>query len=259
MNQTLEIKKEINSLLQNMQLPKEIKTIVNSVYKEYEKACRKLISRIRQKDTIDSNEIQKIEAYIQNDYKEDMQMTELVEFEEYEQKRAKIMEIINKILQNINDKERVRLAKLTEKMDDKVLNERDNKRTANIIVNTTVSEIESSAKNIITRINKLNIESQELEQIKIDFKEEIDLIIEDAKQNISEISEILNNHYQGIYSQLDMIIEKYTNGINDEEKQTHTEDNRREEFKKRIASYKEVKRIEVNNVKNRDMVEELEK
>jgi len=258
-NQSLEIKKEINILLKNMQLPVELKKIVNSIYKEYENAYKKLISAVKEKNIMDSKEIKKMESYIQNDYKEDIQMSELVEFEEYEQKRAKIMEIINDMLKNINNREKFKLAHCAEKMSDKDINEKENNSTANMIINTTVSEIESSGRNIIKRIDKSKIKSEALEQIIIDFRKELEVIIEKAKQAIPEISEILNSHYQGIYTQLDEIIEKYTKQIDKENNEISIKDNRREEFKKRIASYEFIKKIEMNNLEESSIVKEIEK
>jgi len=248
MNELLEMKKEINNLLKKMQLPKRIKTTTNNIYKDYEEAYRKLILEIKQRNILDAKELQKFESYVKSDYKEDMQITELVQYEEYEQRRTKIVETIGEIISIISSKEATIITLRVEEP-----TEKENKTAANIIINTTVSEIQSSAKNII---NKLPQKDNDLEQTKIEFQEEIKRIIKDAEQCVPEISEILQTHYHEICEQISEIIEKHNEKFkpNKEIDMAH----RREEFAKRISSYEQLGNVEIDNEDEKRTMKEVE-
>lgn len=252
MNESSEIKIEINNLLKNMQLPKEIKTTINNIYKECEAAYEKLLLEMKQKNLVEPKEIQVLENYIKSDYKEDARISEIVEYEEYEQKRTKMVEVISRVLKGISDKENHKITQTVEKPTDK-----ENKNVANIIVNITISEIESSAKNIAQKAKKIKTENQDLKLTVLEFEEEIIRIAERAKQSIPEISERLNNHYNEICEQLSEIIEKYNNGLESKKEEIDVE-YRRKEFSKKISDYEKVKNVEITKTKQDEGIEELE-
>lgn len=251
--QQIEIKEQINDLLKNMKLPVEIRNVIKNIYKGYEDAYNKFLSELKEKNIINSTEIDKIEIYIKNDCKENIQITELVGFEEYEQKRIMVMEVINEILKR--DKETI---KSISKIDDSNKNEKENKRTSAMIIDTAISEIISSKRNIMNKVNKLKKENEGLEQIVKQFDEELKNIIVYAKQQVPQITDILSAHYQEIYTILNEIVERHNKTVaNDKEKDL--KDTRREQFLKRIVSHEELKMPEINNSRKSEILDEIER
>ena len=91
----LEIKQEMSKVVGNAKLPFKIQHIIEEIYKEYEKSYKKLIEYLKIKCPDKVQEIIKLEVTTIEDYKDDIHMTRTIEFEEYEQKRAIIIETIN--------------------------------------------------------------------------------------------------------------------------------------------------------------------
>lgn len=255
MNEWSQIKKELNNILKNMKLPEETKKVINKIYKQYEEAYEKLLLEIKQNNLIDTKEIQKLENYIKNDYKEDKQITELVAYEEYEQERTKIVEVISLILINIKNKEK---SKINDKIEEP--KEKENIKASNMIISTTISEIKSSVKNIRNNVQNIKIKKQEIDAVIINFEEQIKIVVENANQTIPEITQILNKHYHEIYISVFEVINDYNKKLGYVEEKTNIEQKIKEEFKKRISNYEEVKNVLIDENKHTDVkqYEEIE-
>ena len=98
-----------------------------------------------------------------------------------------------------------------------VVKEEENERFAKIVIDNTISEIVSSSKYFINKINHLGLRADiELEKIEKQFLEEIKAIKENATQKAPEINRIISEHIRNIYEQLKEIIEKYRTELSKE-------------------------------------------
>lgn len=224
MRDTIEIKKEMSIILGNTKLPIKVKNIIKGLYAEYQYSYKKLIQALKNKYPNKEKEISKIELDTLEDYNGDIEMTELLEFEEYEQKRTRIVEIINSLLNDINKNKGIAKAILSES-EKKVTNEAEIKKSTNIIINNAIDEIESSGMYVLNKINYLELpKSEELNQIKQQFQMELKKIKEDGISKTSEMAQALKQHFNEIYEQLANIIDMYENDIRVEKMQSDDEE-----------------------------------
>lgn len=209
MKSIIEIKKEMSIILADVKLPVEIHSIIKEIYINYQDSYKRLIEALKREYPEKEKEILKIEHDTIEDYKEDIQMTQLVEFEEYEQKRTIIIELINSILKEINAKKVIPKQIFKEEMA-KYITNKTNTESTNIIINNVISEIESSGKYVLNKINSLRLPRNEvLIRIEDEFKEEFLQIKQRAIAKAPGITEILNKHFVDIYERLDDIIDMY--------------------------------------------------
>lgn len=214
----LEIKEKISKILGNTKLPFQIQHIVEEIYKEYEKSYKKLIEYLKIKYPEKIQEILNLEAITLQDYKEDMHMTQTIEFEEYEQRRAIIIETINDILKYMKQNKEIPEEKFENNMVG-VIKKEENERFTKIVIDNTISEIVSSGKYFINRINHLSLRAEgELEEIEKQFLEEIKTIKEIATKEVPQINQIISEHITNIYEQLKEIVEKYREELSKENK-----------------------------------------
>lgn len=206
----------MSKVLGNTKLPFQIQNIIEEIYKEYRKSYKKLIEYLQIKYPDKIQEIVKLEATTLQDYKDDMHMTQTIEFEEYEQRRTKIIETINEILKYIKEKKQIPEEKFENNMAN-IIREEENEKFTKIVMDNTISEIVSSGKYFINKINHLGLRADgELEKIEKQFFEEIKTIKENATQKSPEINQIISEHIKNIYEQLKIIIEKYRTELNKE-------------------------------------------
>lgn len=210
----MEIREELSKILANMKLPPQIQRTIKELYLDYQNSYKKLIEYLKAK--YPNREILKIELETSEDYKEDLQMTETIEFEEYEQRRTIIIETINNILKSVRETRNIS----TEKFDNdmlEVLKEKQNKDFTKMIIDNTISEIESSSKYLLNKVNHLELKRDEdLEILEQQFIEEINSIKDKTTQKSLEINQIIDEHFRSIYIQLKSIIETYRNEIEQE-------------------------------------------
>lgn len=205
----LEIKEEMSKVLANTKLPFQIQHTIEEIYKEYEKSYKKLIEYLKIKYPNKLQEIIKLELDTLQDYKDDMHMTQTIEFEEYEQRRVIIIETINDVLKYMKENKEITEEKFENNMAN-VVKKEENERFTKIVMDNTISEIVSSGKYFINRINHLGLRVDgELEEIEKNFLEEIKSIKENATQKVPEINQTISKHIANIYEQLKEIIEKY--------------------------------------------------
>ncbi len=218
----LEIKEEMSKILANMKLPPKIHIIITEIYSEYQDSYKKLIKYLKNRYPDKEKEILKIGEDTLKDYDEDIQMIETIEFEEYEQRRAIIIESINNILKSMKENRNTPV-QIFENNIAEIIKEKQNERFAKIVIETAVSEMESSSKYLINKINHLGIKTdEELEIIKQQFVEEIKLVKENVIKKSPEISEIISEHFKQLYEQLKNVINKYKAQIEQEKKKKAT-------------------------------------
>lgn len=203
----MDIKKELSKIMENTKMPLEIRVIIKKIHEEYRAAYRILIDVLKTK--YPEKEIINLEIETLQDYKEDLKMAELLEFEEYEQKRVIIIETINEVLKSSNNKRNIEVKNSMENILRTIKKEKC-LEFANIVLDNTISEIESSSKYVLNKINYLKLQdSQELQQAKEEFKQRILKIKEEAMKRKPEIEEHLNQHFVKIYIELENVITNY--------------------------------------------------
>lgn len=209
----IEIKEEMSKILGNMKLPLKIRSNIEEIYLDYEKSYKNLIEYLKNKYPDKEQEIIKLDIATSQDYKEDMNMTQTIEFEEYELRRAIIIEAINDILPYINRKQYIPSEEFENNML-KTIKKEENERFTKIVMDNTITEIISSSKYFINKINHLGLKMDgELEIVEKQFLEEIKTIKEKAEQKSPEINQIISEHFKSIYEQLENIVEKYKTEI----------------------------------------------
>lgn len=209
----IEIKEKMSKILGNMKLPLKIRSNIEEIYLDYEKSYKNLIEYLKNKYPDKEQEIIKLDIATSQDYKEDMNMTQTIEFEEYELRRAIIIEAINDILPYINRKQYIPSEEFENNML-KTIKKEENERFTKIVMDNTITEIISSSKYFINKINHLGLKMDgELEIVEKQFLEEIKTIKEKAEQKSPEINQIISEHFKSIYEQLENIVEKYKTEI----------------------------------------------
>lgn len=223
----MEIKEELSKVLTNMKLPPQIQNTIKELYLEYQHSYKKLIEYL--KAEYPNKETLKIELETLEDYKEDIQMTETIEYEEYEQRRTIIIEVINNILKSARENRSISVEKFDNDMLE-ALREKKNKDFTKMIIENTISEIESSSKYLLNKINHIGLKRDEdLEILEQQFIEEIKSIKDKMPQKSSEINQIIDEHFISIYRQLKSIIETYRNEIEHEKVKNTTNAGKRED------------------------------
>lgn len=212
----IQIKEEISKILGNMKLPPQIHYIIRELYIEYQNSYKKIIEYLKNKYPDKEQEIIRLDATTLEDYKEDMHMVQTIEFEEYEQRRAIIIETINDILRYINAKKDIPKGIFENNMLE-IIKEKENERFTKIVMDNTISEMISSSKYFINKINHSNLKMDgEVEIIENQFLEEIKTIKEKATQKSPEITQIISEHFKSIYEQLKNVVETYKNEVKEE-------------------------------------------
>lgn len=228
----IEIKEEMSKILGNMKLPLKIRSNIEEIYLDYEKSYKNLIEYLKNKYPDKEQEIIKLDIATLQDYKEDMNMTQTIEFEEYELRRAIIIEAINDILRYINRKQDIPSEEFENNMLE-TIKKKENERFTKIVIDNTIAEIISSSKYFINKINHLGLKMDgELEIVEKQFLEEIKTIKEKAEQRSPEINQIISEHFKSIYEQLENVVEKYKTEIRAEKakntiKEKPSDDNER--------------------------------
>lgn len=209
----IEIKEKMIKILGNMKLPPQIHQIIEELYLDYQDSYRKLIEYLKIKYPEKQQEIARLEVVTIEDYKEDMHMVQTIEFEEYEQRRTIIIETINDILKYMKLKKEIPQGQIENNMED-IIKEKENERFTKIVMDNAISEMVSSAKYFINKINNLGIKGdKELETIERQFLEETKTIKEKATTKSPEINQIISEHFKSIYNQLKDVIEIYKNKL----------------------------------------------
>lgn len=228
----IEIKEEMSKILGNMKLPLKIRTDIEEIYLEYQKSYKNLIEYLKNKYPNKEQEIIELDIATLRDYKQDINMTQTIEFEEYELRRSIIIEAINDILPYINRKQDIPSEEFENNMLETIKG-KENERFTKIVIDNTITEIISSSKYFINKINHLGLKMDgELEIVEKQFLEEIKTIKEKAEQKSPEINQIISEHFKSIYEQLENVVEKYKTEIRAEKakntiKEKTSDDNER--------------------------------
>lgn len=171
-----ELLKKVRELIKKQRLPKEIKKMVDKVYKEYHNAHSELLSQIKQlvgdnkKAIADLNYIQN---YINKEDEENKGTSYEVEEVSYFLKMEMLLADIEKRISNmLNGRE-----EREEKEEEEEETDTENKKCTKMIVISIISEISSSKKALLMRLS--NVEG---------LKDRSDI-----KQKIDEFSEKINN------------------------------------------------------------------
>lgn len=205
----LQIKEEMSSVLGNIKLPSQIHDIIEEIYEDYQKSYKKLIEYLKIKYPNKEKEILIIEEETLEDYKEDLQTIQTIEFEEYEQRRAVVIETINNVLKYMNENKNISKEKHTNNMSE-VVEEKQDQSFTKIIIYNAINEIESSSKYLINRIKNLDLkEDKELKILEYEFIENLETIKQKAIQRAPEVKKIIREHFKSIYQKLINIIEIY--------------------------------------------------
>lgn len=211
------IRKEISKILGNVKLEPHIHSIVKELYAEYQNAYIHMIEYLKNKYPNKEKGILRLEIDTLSDYKEDIKMVETIELEEYEQRRLVIIEVINKILKSVNKNKDISRESFHNDMSD-ILKEKHNETYAKIVIQSTISEIESSSKYLLNKINYLGIkQDEELQIMEQQFIAEIRNIREQAIRKAPEVAQIIGDHFKDIYQQLENVVERYKKQIAQEE------------------------------------------
>lgn len=174
-----ELLKKIRELIKKQRLPKEIKKMVDKVYKEYHNTHNELLSQIKQlvgdnkKAIADLNYIQN---YINKEDEENKGTSYEVEEVSYFLKMEMLLADIEKRISNMLNGREERKEK-EEEEEEKEEIDTENKKCTKMIVITIISEISSSKKALLMRLSNVK-----------GLKDRSDI-----KQKIDEFSEKINN------------------------------------------------------------------
>ncbi|MCI8362411.1 MAG: hypothetical protein HFJ41_04685 [Clostridia bacterium] len=204
----MEIKKEMMKILGDTKLPPEIHKMLRKIYTEYQNACRKLIQELKSKYPEKEKEITKLETEISQDYYEDVKMCEFIEFEEYDQKRTIVIEVINSIIKDSNANNIISRKKFVQDVS-KIVKKEESIDFANIVINSMVQEIETSCKYVLNRISFLKLNDKIITEKKDQFKNEILKIKQEAIQKKPEIAQCINEHFIDICKRIENVIDTY--------------------------------------------------
>lgn len=237
------IKKELATILSSTKFPETVKKEIRNIYKEYEIISKKMLATLESKQLIDRKSSDNLKAFIHDDCRDDVSMTELIEYEEYEQKREKIIEAVNQILKVLRSDETSRnmqIADLSLKRQEKTKNEKENINFSELIVKSTENEIKSSSKSLIRKIDNMDIKSKEdIDTVKKEYEEKLIMLIEELRAKCPLIEQKMTEHIDNIYNTLNEILEKY------ELKVQEVKLNPREAFLKRMV-VEEPKKMDTN-------------
>lgn len=202
-----QIIEKIRRYLDGQNLPKEVNEIVENIYLDYEDAYKKYLASIGR--IVENNQelsvmLNNILSYAKRDYEEDKYSTKELKELAFEAKRNNMKEKISNILISIFATEKSKKmkdddsnkAEEQEKEDISLKRQmkfqRENKECVEEIRESVVSEIQSSKKSLIMKI-EVNIakgirEKAYIEHAKQVFENEVNLILNKAKLELPTIA-----------------------------------------------------------------------
>lgn len=224
-----ELKRKINKIINDEKMPNKVKQTMEDIYKEYEQACfecKYALTTIM--DSHNVEQIKEIQRYIRNDIEENKESIDTVNKQEFEIKKEKLIERIERELDKLEGKNSELQPILfdsneEEKMykENKVNIENRNEDRLNIeafireIMNNIISEIESSKKYIKSRINNIEINSKDEAGIYLrnnavkDFEENVEYIIKKIRNEVPELGKVLENQDNVVYRYIEDAINEY--------------------------------------------------
>lgn len=224
-----ELKRKINKIINDQKMPNKVKQTMEDIYKEYEQACfecKYALTTIM--DSHNVEQIKEMQLYIRNDIEENKESINTVNKQEFEIKKEKLLERIERELDKLEGKNAELQPILfdsdeEEKMykENKVNIENRNEDGLNIeafireIMNNIISEIESSKKYIKSRINNIEINSKDEAGIYLrnnavkDFEENIEYIIRKIRNEVPELGKVLEKQDNVVYKYIEDAINEY--------------------------------------------------
>lgn len=224
-----ELKRKINKIINDEKMPNKVKQTMEDIYKEYEQACfecKYALTTIM--DSHNVEQIKEIQRYIRNDIEENKESIDTVNKQEFEIKKEKLIERIERELDKLEGKNSELQPILfdsneEEKMykENKVNIENRNEDRLNIeafireIMNNIISEIESSKKYIKSRINDIEINSKDEAGIYLrnnavkDFEENVEYIIRKIRNEVPELGKVLEKQDNVVYKYIEDAINEY--------------------------------------------------
>ncbi len=277
----IELLKKIEKIITEP-LPNEITKIVNGIYCDYNTAYRSLLSKVEQAIGNDEKlmiELNHIASYMKKDFEEEKAISEEIEQMSYSIRIERMVDKVIASIQNILKEEQMKkdkpiLAPILdveeEEAPEKQTQEQIKKATqvtvedgkcAKEIVESMLSEINSSQKTLLVKLSIIEKRLQDKEWIQHSqkkFKEEIEMINREAKTKaIPQIEQILNGQSQIMTNQiLDLYQQYQTEGkpLTEREKfanMLHVEVNPQEAIKKVEEEEKREKQRE--NMPNQEL------
>lgn len=192
-----QIIEEVRNYVNQQKMPLRIKKIIENIYLDYEGAYKKYLTNIQ--GTIFDNEkmqaeLNNIASFARREYEDDKSSTKEIEDLAFEVKINKMKEEISSIIESLQIEEINALVSTNDenKEKDKVDTIRkhldfskENKNCALEIRGSIISEIESSEKTLITRIQKNIPRNKEndvyINHARVAFENEVNLILNKTK------------------------------------------------------------------------------
>lgn len=228
-----ELLKKIERVIEQQTLPKEVKEAIDKVYIDYNDAYRSLLSKIEQAIGTDEKQITElnhIASYMKKDYEEEKAVSNEIEQISYSIRVEKMLDQVINALKNIlhnepiedNKQSLLPILDVEEKSSSEKQKEEikkraevtlENKKCAKEIVESVLSEINSSKATLLKKLSNIekttsNKEWMQTSQAK--FKAEIEAINQKAKTIlIPQIEEILNAQDSIIGNQILDLYEEY--------------------------------------------------
>lgn len=224
-----EVEEKITRIIEKSKLPNGVKQIISEIYMQYKDACDSCIEKLKLLGNSEKS-AQTIQC-IKENYEEDVRTINAAIDGAYAIKGETQTNDIIKQLQYILGEKQTSLDAIlfdtTEqekfynknkdkiKVEDIINNRRNNEDFIERIEKEIVSELKSTKKNILQKIQSCNAPKQEMEKsllinrIKEVYTEDMDRVLQDIQRNFSEVGKALEGQDKENYEQIILVIEEY--------------------------------------------------
>lgn len=276
-----ELKRKITKIIDEQKMPNEVKQKIEELYGEYEDVCcncKYLLTTIMNRDN--QEEIEEIQQYIDKDIEENRDSINSVNEQEYEIKKEKLLERMDRELDKLEEKKEENnrtLQPILFDSDEEEKNYREGKvniedRQADRInieayvievMNNMIAEMKSSTKYITTKINNASIDERNEQQIILKnrtakkFEEDVEHVIMKIKKEVPELGKTLEMQNSEIYKYVEETIEEYKKE-NPREKTTEEQaSDFKNSLKVKVNEEEAIKRAQENNNNQRTLDENI--
>lgn len=232
---TQELRKKVNKIINDQNLPNEVKQKVEELYKNYEDVCsncKYLLTTIMDKNNIE--EIEEIQQYINDDIKGDIESIDTVNKQEYEIKKEKLLERINRELNKLEEKkedaktlqpilfdseeEEKNYIEGKVNIEDRQTDRINIEAFITEVMNNMVAEMKSSRKYIKSKIDNIDIDKNDEQRIFLRnntarrFEEDVEYVIMKVKKELPELGKVLEKQDNVVYRYIEDVINEYEKG-----------------------------------------------
>ena len=224
-----EVERKITKIIETSKLPNGVKQIVSEIYMQYKDACESCIEKLKLLENSEKS-IQTIQC-IKENYEEDVrtinaaidgayaikgetQINDMVKQLEYElgEKQTSLDAIL---FDTIEEEKFYNENKDKIKVEDIINSRRNNEDFIERIEKEIISELRSTKKNILQKIQSCNVPNQEMERsllinrIKESYTEDMDRVMQNTQINFPEVGKALESQDKENCEQIILVIEEY--------------------------------------------------